>query len=152
MRAVADSDDTFESSVHARMASHVGEGPEEPVDDVERVALPGDPPVPGAQWDEVHHRWEVWDEDASTWRIVGDAGDGVPIADENPLPPLLARELLHAEEVEAAHLPVSDVDRSSPVGPAPRGAQWNEIEGRWERWDEATEAWVEATVDDDPAD
>ena len=42
---------------------------------------------------------------------------------------------------------MSDVDRASPTGPAPRGAQWNEVTDRWERWDEATESWVEATGD-----
>ena len=27
----------------------------------------------GAQWDEVHRRWEVWDEAAGEWVVVGDA-------------------------------------------------------------------------------
>jgi hypothetical protein len=140
--------DTFGSSVHARMASHVGEGPTEPVDDVARVPEKGEPPVPGAQWDELHRRWEHWDEATEAWVIVGDdVGDALATSEENPLPPLLARELHHADEIEAGHAEVDDVDRASPAGPAPRGAQWNEIVGRWERWDEASESWVEAVVE-----
>jgi hypothetical protein len=89
---VGDFEETFGSSVNARMTSDVGEGPAEPVDDLERRAEPGIPPVAGAQV-------------------------------------------------------VPDVHRASPSGPAPRGAQWNEVEDRWERWDEASESWVEATVE-----
>jgi hypothetical protein len=150
---VGELEETYGSSVNARMAAHAGEGASEPVDDLGRAPEYGDPPVPGAQWDELHRRWEVWDEGTETWVVVGDdAGDGVAPEEENLLPPLLAREVLHAEEVEARpHPTVHDVDRSSPQGPAPRGAQWNEIVGRWERWDEETEAWVEATVEpEDP--
>jgi len=150
---VSDFEETYGSSVNARMASHAGEAPPEPVDDVDRLAQPfGEPPVPGAQWDEAHRRWEVWDEAAGEWRIVGDAGDGVAIADENPMPLLLARELLLAAELEVTHDVVPDIDRASPQGPAPRGAQWNEVSGRWERWDEASEGWVEATVEADQSD
>jgi hypothetical protein len=144
---------TYGSSVNARMAARAGEGTDEPVDDLSREPIPGDPPVPGAQWDEVHRRWEVWDEAAGEWRIAGDdRGDSVAPSEENPLPSLLARELQHGEELEAADETISDVPRASPTGPAPRGAQWNEIDGRWERWDEATGAWVEATVDAEPTD
>ena len=32
--------------------------------DLDRMARPGDPPVAGAQWDELHGRWERWDEQA----------------------------------------------------------------------------------------
>ena len=144
-------EDTFGSSVSARMAAHAGEGAPEPVDDVDRQAEPGAPPVKGAQWDELHRRWEAWDEDAGAWVVVGDdPGDAVPPDEENPLPPHLARELHHGEEVEAHHHVVADVDRSSPQGPAPRGAQWNEVTGRWERWDEAADEWVEATLEPEP--
>jgi hypothetical protein len=145
---VGELEETFGSSVNARMASQAGDGPSEPVDDVPRAPERGVPPLDGAQWDEVHRRWEVWDQSTETWVVVGDdAGDGVSTADENPLPPLLAREVQHAEELAMEHQPVADVHRSSPQGPAPRGAQWNEVTDRWERWDEATGAWVEATVE-----
>jgi len=144
---VGELEETIGSSVHARLAAQAGEEPEEPVDDLHRNAKPDEPPVEGAQWDEVHRRWEVWDEATGEWQVVGDAGDGVPIAEENPLPSLLSRDLLLADDLEVEHQPVSDVERASPVGPAPRGAQWNEVNDRWERWDEATETWVEATGD-----
>ena len=144
---MGDLDDTYSSSVQARMASHAGEGPAKPLDDLPRNAKPGEPPVEGAQWDEVHRRWEVWDEASGEWQVVGDAGDGVAPVDENPLPPLLAREILLADDLDAEHHTVSDVARASPAGPAPRGAQWNEVTDRWERWDEATGSWVEATGD-----
>ena len=142
---VGELEETFGTSVNARMASHVGEGAPEPVDDLERTPERGEPPVAGAQWDELHRRWEVWDAAAEAWVIVGDdPGDGVPPSEENLIPPLLAREVLHAEEVEAHHQVVPDITRTSPTGPAPPGAQWNEVVARWERWDEATESWVEA--------
>jgi hypothetical protein len=144
---VGELEDTYGSSVNARMASHVGEEPAEPVDDVHRNAKPGEPPVAGAQWDEVHRRWEMWDEATEEWQVVGDAGDGVAVEDENPIPSLLARDMILADDLEAEHHVVPDVARASPVGPAPRGAQWNEVTDRWERWDEATETWVEATGD-----
>ncbi|MET0902902.1 MAG: hypothetical protein ABWZ52_06675 [Acidimicrobiales bacterium] len=148
--AGGDFDDAFGSSVNARMASHAGEGPTEPVDDLPRAAVRGEPPVPGAQWDEVHLRWEHWDEETETWVIVGDdVGDGIPTSEESSLPAVLARDLLHADEMEADHEVVRDVDRASPSGPAPPGAQWNEVAVRWERWDEASASWVEAV--DDPA-
>ena len=135
------------------LTAHVGDparSPEE-VADTYREPIPGDPPEPGAQWDEVHRRWEVWDEAAQQWRaIAGDLDDGVAPADENPLPALLARELVHAEELEQQQEHVADRPRSTPQGPAPRGAQWNEVSGRWERWDESAAAWVEATVESDP--
>jgi hypothetical protein len=133
------------------LAAHVGDparSPEE-VSDAHREAIPGEPPEPGAQWDELHKRWELWDEAAQQWKVVGDAGDGVAPADENPLPPFLARELVHDEDLEAAHPAVPDLPRSSPEGPAPRGAQWNEVAARWERWDEESGEWVEATADSD---
>ena len=42
-------------------------------DDVERLPEPDDKPDPHAQWDEVHGRWTIWDEDQDSW---------VPILDE----------------------------------------------------------------------
>ena len=144
---VGELEETYGSSVHARMASQLGEEPAEPVDDLHRTAKPEEPPVEGAQWDEVHRRWEVWDAATGEWQVVGDAGDTVATADENPLPPHLARDVLLADDLEAEDHPVADVDRASPVGPAPRGAQWNEVTDRWERWDDVTESWVEAPGD-----
>jgi hypothetical protein len=139
-------------STHAEIGTNMlDESSRQPVEDVDRAPTPGEPPVPGAQWDELHRRWELWDEGTEEWVVVGDdPGEGVAPSDENLLPPTLARELLHADEVEARpHLTIDDVDRSSPQGPAPRGAQWNEIVGRWERWDEATDSWVEAKAEPD---
>jgi hypothetical protein len=123
------------------------EQPREHVGDKERAAQPGEPPVEGAQWDEVHQRWEHWDEASRAWVVVGDlAGDGIAPADENPLPPLLARELLLAADLEAGDAaPVVDVEREPEPDAGPPGAQWNEVLARWERWDDAAGAWVEAT-------
>jgi hypothetical protein len=118
--------------------------PHQPVVDVPRAAPEGDPPVEGAQWDEVHRRWEVWDAEAAAWVVVGDdQGSGVAPDEENPLPPQLAREVQRGAELEAAdEPPVPDVDRVPEPETAVPGAQWNEVEGRWERWDEAAGAWV----------
>jgi hypothetical protein len=150
---VSDFDETYGSSVNARMASHAGEGPADPVDDLDRSAQRGDPPVEGAQWDEVHRRWEHWDEASGQWKIVGDdSGDAVAPREENPLPALLARELVLAAEAEETHQVIPDLPRQSPTGPAPRGAQWNEVSARWERWDEESASWVEATVDPEGSD
>jgi hypothetical protein len=139
-----ESEGTYGGSVNARRVAPGGVGPRGPVDDLDRTPASSDPPVPGAQWDEIHARWEHWDEDAQQWVVVGDAGDGVAPVDENPVGPVLARELLHADEVERDHIAVLDVDRAPPPSEAPPGAQWNEVAQRWERWDEATESWVEA--------
>ena len=139
---MSDFDETYGSSVNARMAAHAGEGPHERVDDVGRSAAPGDPPVPGAQWDELHGRWEHWDDASQAWVIVGDPGDGIAPEDENAMPPLLARDLLHADEMEFQHMEVADVDRVAEPTDGPPGAQWNEVEGRWERWDDTAGHWV----------
>ena len=50
---MSDFEETYGSSVNARMAAHAGEGHHEPVDDLGRGARRGEPPVPGAQWDEL---------------------------------------------------------------------------------------------------
>lgn len=146
---MSDFEETYGSSVNARMAAHVGEGAPDPVDDVHRNAVPGEPPVPGAQWDEVHERWEQWDEAAQAWVVVGDAGDGVAIGDENLMSPTLARDLLVADEMDAEHVPVVDVARVAEPAAGPPGAQWNEIEGRWDRWDDRAGEWVAVEPDPD---
>jgi hypothetical protein len=116
--------------------------------DLTGAARPDQTPVPGAQWDELHGRWERWDEAVGSWVIVGgdDGGRLVLPPDESVVPAFFARELHHLDELEAeaeeSH--IIDVDRlAAPQRPVP-GAQWNEVVGRWERWDEAASAWVEA--------
>lgn len=101
-------------------------------------------PVAGAQWDELHRRWERWDEASQGWVVVGDdAGDGVEPADENPYPSLLARELHHADELdEVAEPDVDDIARAAAPPEHVPGAQWNEIARRWERWDDVAGRWV----------
>jgi hypothetical protein len=137
-----------DDQTHVDLIAELQEEPREPVADLPRAPLDAEPPVPGAQWDELHHRWEAWDEARQQWVVVGDGGDPVDPAEENPLPPLLARELQHAEDLEAAEDPdVVDVARApEPPGHVP-GAQWNEVVGRWERWDEAAGAWVEVPAE-----
>ena len=103
---------------------------------------PGAPPEHGAQWDEVHGRWEKWDDVLLAWVVIGDAGDGVEPAAEETLPPLLASELVHAEELEAADEVIDDVDRRPEPAQHVPGAQWNEVLGRWERWDDGVGEWV----------
>jgi hypothetical protein len=126
------------------MADAIGEGRRKVVD-LDRVAQPGEPPVAGAQWDELHGRWLVWDEAAETWLIVGDEpGELILPLDEIPLPPpLLALKLSH-EAPARDH--VVDVDRLARPPQPMRGAQWNEVAGRWERWHDATGEWVEAVA------
>lgn len=122
-----------------------GERGEDQVIDL-RAPVPGDPPVAGAQWDGLHGRWERWDAAAERWVVVGDAGDGIDPADENPLPAFLARELRLGDDIAETHH-VIDLDRAPrPTQPLP-GAQWNEVLARWERWDEAASAWVEVSSD-----
>lgn len=144
-----DIEDIFAVDVNTRMASRMGEDPYPEVDDLERAPKPGEPPVPGAQWDELHRRWEIWDERAQAWVVVaddpGDPGDGVAPLDENPLTPVLSRQLLHADEVEPTAPVAPDVERAPAPESGPPGAQWNGVADRWERWDEEAEAWVEAT-------
>lgn len=122
--------------------------PDDPqVIDLDRLARPAEPPVPGAQWDELRGRWERWDEAAGTWMIVGQ-GAPVPRPDIEAVPAFLTREIHDAEELEANEpIHIIDVDRlAAPPQPVP-GAQWNEVVGRWERWDEVAGAWVDARVD-----
>lgn len=121
----------------------------ERVIDLTSGGLPGPSPVPGAQWDELHLCWEVWDEAAQGWMIVGDdSGRRILPLDEVPLPPpLLARELIHADEIDPLENHVIDIDRMAAPTQSVPGAQWNEVVGRWERWDEAAGSWVEARAD-----
>ena len=102
--------------------------------------------MPGAQWDEVRAQWEVWDDAAHAWVAVGGgAGEQVLPLDEMPVLPLL--DLDGTDPVDEAKDHVIDIDRlAAPPQPIP-GAQWNEVAGRWERWDDAASAWVEAHAD-----
>jgi len=118
--------------------------------DLDRAALIGEPPVPGAQWDELHRRWEHWDEINERWVIVGDdRGSGVDPLSENPIPALLARELLRTAELEEDddEPKIVDIDRLAAPKHTVPGAQWNEVRGCWERWDDAAGTWVEVAVD-----
>lgn len=78
--------------------------------------------------------------------VGGERGERMLPLDGIPLPPpLLARELIRAEEIDPLEDHVIDIDRvATPPQPMP-GAQWNEVLGRWERWDETAAAWVEAS-------
>ncbi|MEX2294386.1 MAG: hypothetical protein WD691_11415 [Acidimicrobiales bacterium] len=119
--------------------------------DLDRAARPGDPPVAGAQWDEVRRVWEHWDEAAQGWVIAGDtSGEALPPAtmpqdvrepdawgSSRPAVPV-------PEDPDVPH--IIDVDRLAEPAVAVPGAQWNEVVGRWEHWDESAGAWVDATV------
>lgn len=122
---------------------------DEPTIDLTRARQPDEPPVPGAQWDEVRGQWEVWDDAAQAWGVVGDqTGARILPLDELPMTPLLDRELHRADPVdESEEDHVIDVDRLAAPTQAVPGAQWNEVVGRWERWDDAAGAWVEARAD-----
>lgn len=113
--------------------------------DLTRAPQPASPPLPGAQWDEVRGQWEVWDEAAQAWTVLGDA-TGAHVEPLHELP-LLPPDLPPAQEPDPLEQHVIDIDRlAAPSEPVP-GAQWNEVTGRWERWDEAAGAWVEARSD-----
>lgn len=143
--------DGLKAGVNGRIAGHMDdEAVRPPVGDFDRAAVPGEPPVPGAQWDELYRRWEVWDDAVQGWVAVGDE-PGAPIApaEENPLPSHLSRVTLAADDLATEHVTASERRLAEP-GDAPEGAQWNEVLGRWERWDEGTEDWVEATPGTEP--
>jgi hypothetical protein len=118
---------------------------DEPTIDLTRAPQPAEPPVPGAQWDEVRGQWEVWDDAAQAWTVLGDpTGAHVEPLHEVPL---LPPDLPLAHEADPAEQHVIDIDRlAAPSEPVP-GAQWNEVTGRWERWDDVAGAWVEARAD-----
>ena len=132
------------------MAASGAPSPHEPDRVIDlRSGGPGPAPVRGAQWNERRRRWEVWDDAARAWMIVGDEpGERILALDDAELPPLLARELLHAEEIDTPDHHVVDIDRAPPPPRPVPGAQWNEVVGRWEQWDQAVGAWVEAVADD----
>lgn len=143
--------DGLKAGVNGRIAGQMDdEAVRPPVGDFERAAVPGEPPVAGAQWDELYRRWEVWDDAAQEWVAVGEA-TGAPIApgEENPLPSSLARVTLAADDLATEHVTPPERRLAEP-GDAPEGAQWNEVLGRWERWDATADDWVEATEDNAP--
>lgn len=117
--------------------------------DLRTEAPRGTPPVAGAQWDERRGRWLVWHDEAQVWMVVDDrTGEMLAPVDDAGLPPTLLRELYHADEIDPPDSQVIDVDRlARPPQPVP-GAQWNEVTGRWERWDDQAGAWVEALAED----
>jgi hypothetical protein len=41
-----------------------------PVRDHRRYPVPGDPPEPHAQWNELSGQWERWDEASQTWVLI----------------------------------------------------------------------------------
>lgn len=111
--------------------------------------MPGPPPAEGAQWDEVHRRWEVWDDAQGAWVVVGDSGTDVAPDEEPAIPPHLARLLVadaerHGDDADDG---VIDLRRIPEPDEHVPGAQWNEVAGRWERWDDAADAWVPVPVE-----
>lgn len=122
------------------------------VDDVVRAPIPGPSPVPGAQWDEVHAHWEVWDRARACWHVVATAAPYSPVPDgEDDRPPADLDAIFAAGAVHAAASHRTDDDevvidlRSLPEPRGhPAGTQWNEVVGRWERWD--GNGWVPAPV------
>lgn len=110
---------------------------------VDRIPIPGPPPLHGAQWDEVRGVWMRWMDD--TWLVVEEHADGphlgAPIEDI-VIPAALAYDLAVAHELDLRH-PEVVIDLTSPE-PTVRvpHAQWNELAARWEAFDAATESWV----------
>lgn len=124
------------------MAHDVGHSLEEDrIIDLAPYRAPSQAPVPGAQWDEVHGCWQHWDDATRSWLVVG--------ADTPIPPPAIAPDIAMGAAEMAGLLEdddpddlVIDVDRlAAPPQPVP-GAQWNEVMGRWERWDDAAAEWV----------
>ncbi|MGQ0432189.1 MAG: hypothetical protein ACT452_07260 [Microthrixaceae bacterium] len=124
------------------MAEHTGNpNADDRVIDLDARRERSEAPVPGAQWDEVHGRWQHWDDVTQSWLVVG-AETPVP-------PPAIAPDIAMGATDMAALLQdedpddvVIDIDRlAAPPQPVP-GAQWNEVMGRWERWDDAASEWV----------
>jgi hypothetical protein len=125
----------------------------EPTDDLPRIGPDGPPPVPGAQWDEVHTRWERWDDQVGGWVVVGDPGSGVDPAHEHDMTPAERRAVVdNLDRRRRARVEPTTVEApptsSPPAGVAPPtpGAQWNEVNDRWERWDGS--AWVAVDLHD----
>lgn len=80
--------------------------------------------------------------------VADDTGEVLVPVDEAPLPPTLLRELYRADEIDPPDEHVIDVDRLARPPQPVAGAQWNEVSGRWERWDDRASAWVEALAED----
>ena len=65
----------------------------------------------GAQWDELHRRWEVWDPSSEEWRIVGEAnskpqaaGGGVAaVLDTTPFAAKRRAEMIDGLEIHAGY-------------------------------------------------
>jgi len=59
--------------------------------DVERTPVPGPPPVPGAQWDEIRACWERWDDVDGRWHVVAvhEGDHDEPVEAEVVRPPAL---------------------------------------------------------------
>jgi hypothetical protein len=129
----------------APMGANEGDIPID-VRDRKTVPQPGPPPRPGAQWDEVYARWEVWDEAAGGWVVLRDDGEGTLADDELDLPALLVHELVHAKDIDLREH-VVDVHRTPEPAEKVPLAQWNEVAARWERWDIRRGAWVEVEAD-----
>lgn len=125
-----------------------GDGPRgnDWVIDLDRSARPGDPPVPGAQWDELHERWEFWDEVSQSWHSVDAEGRHATRPEAVGLQPLAPGSVPMSPDVETEdeRPHILDLDRLAEPAESVPGAQWNEVVGRWERWDESAEAWVDA--------
>lgn len=117
------------------------------IDDVDRLPVPGAPPVPGAQWDEVHARWEVWDRSSAHWVVVAAAAAAMPVPVEE-----MEREPAGLDSLFGTETPEPSGDdrwiidlRAQPTpGDQIAGVQWNEVVGRWERWDDRTGRWIPA--------
>lgn len=56
-----------------------------------RTPVPGPPPVPGAQWDEIRSCWERWDELDGRWHVVAVHQGNLdePVDDEVVRPPAM---------------------------------------------------------------
>jgi hypothetical protein len=68
-------DDMVDQAIADEHVSHVADGAVSDEGVVAGQAFPepqGDPPVPGAQWDEVHGSWMVWDEAANAWQTISE--------------------------------------------------------------------------------
>ena len=71
-----------DAAADARIAAYMIFGDERERPDVrDHVRHPqrGEPPVPGAQWNELAGQWERWDEASQAWAVVGEPGPGVDV-------------------------------------------------------------------------
>jgi hypothetical protein len=111
---------------------------------VVRTPIPGPPPIPGAQWDEVRAVWMRWI--GEEWVEVEEHIDGPTLGDpieDVVLPAALAYDLAVAKELDlTTDEVVIDLRAPEPTVKVP-GAQWNEVAGRWERWDDDARTWLQ---------